>query len=52
LLLLFAGGGGYGFGGGFGADGVYPWLNNSQNINSGFRDQMVNDNIMGIRDGI
>ena len=53
LLLLFAGGGwGNGFGGGFGADGLYPWLNNSQNINGGFRDQMINDNITGIRDGI
>lgn len=53
LLLLFAcGGWGNGFGGGFGADGLYPWLNNSQNINGGFRDQMINDNITGIRDGI
>lgn len=56
LLLLFAGGGwGNGFGGGYGmcgADGLYPWLNNSQNINGGFRDQFLNDNIIGIRDGI
>lgn len=54
LLLLFAGGGwGNGFGGGmWGIDGLYPWLNNSQNINGGFRDQMLNDNITSIRDGV
>ena len=51
LLLAFGGGwGGYGMGGGmFGAEGLYPWMNNSQNINSGFRDQFLNDNITGIR---
>lgn len=52
LLLLFAGGGwGNGFGG-FGGDGLYPWLNNSQNINDGFRDSMLNDSVTSIRDGI
>jgi len=52
LLLLFANGGwGNGFGG-FGADGLYPWLNNSQNINGGFRDNMLNDNLTSIKDGI
>lgn len=51
LLLLLAGGGwGNGFGGGFGGGGdLYPWLNNSNQINGGFRDQMINDNITGIR---
>ena len=56
LLLLFAGGWGNGFGGGFGGaygfDGLYPWMNNSQNINDGFRDQMLNSNITSIRDGV
>lgn len=33
-------------------DGLYPWMNNSQNINNGFRDQMLNDNITSIRDGV
>ena len=62
LLLLFAGGG-YGFGGfgGFGGAGMammdggfglYPWLNNSQNINDGFRDQMLNSNVQGIQSSI
>ncbi len=55
LLLLFANGGWgmNGFGGGaWGMDGLYPWMNNSQNINNGFRDQMLNDNITSIRDGV
>ena len=51
LLLLLAGGGwGNNFGGGmWGNDGLYPWLNNSNQINGGFRDAMINDNIIGIR---
>ena len=59
LLLLFAGGwgngfGGFGGGGALAADGaiLYPWMNQSQQINDGFRDQMLNDNITSIRDGI
>lgn len=44
LLLAFNGG----FGG-FGGGDIYPWLNNSQNINDGFRDQFLNENISGIR---
>lgn len=52
LLLLFANGG-WGMNGGmWGMDGLYPWMNNSQNINNGFRDQMLNDNITSIRDGV
>lgn len=53
FLLLGNNGWGNGFGGGmWGADGLYPWMNNSQNINNGFRDQMLNDNITSIRDGV
>ena len=55
ILFILLGGWGNGFGmGGFGGgfDGLYPWMNNSQNINNGFRDQMLNDNITSIRDGI
>ena len=64
LLLLFAGGGwGGGFGGGFGGFGNmmlgydFHWLLNGQqnimsNTNNGFRDQMINDNITSVRDGI
>lgn len=50
FLLLGNNGWGNGFGGGF--DGLYPWMNNSQNINGGFRDQMLNENISNIRDGV
>lgn len=39
ILLALGGGWGNGFGGGFGGGDLYPWLNNSQNINGGFRDQ-------------
>ena len=59
LLLCFNGGwGGFGGFGGMGAAmmdggfGLYPWLNNSQNINGGFRDQMINGNIQGIQSSI
>lgn len=62
LIALCNGGFGFGgFGGGYGAMmgmgmadgfGLYPWLNNSQNINDGFRDQMLNSNVTSIRDGI
>lgn len=57
ILFLLLGGWGNGFGGGYGGFGggineLYPWMNNSQNINSGFRDQMLNDNITSIRDGV
>ena len=50
LLLVLCGGWGNGFGGGFGGGGeLYPWMNQSNQINGGFRDQMINDNITGIR---
>lgn len=60
LLLLLIAGNGFGFGGGFGgmggfaADGamLYPWMNQSQQINDGFRDQMINGNISSIQNGI
>ena len=48
LLVLFGNNGwGNGFGGG-GFDGLYPWMNNSQNINNGFRDQMLNTQLSSI----
>lgn len=60
LLLLLIGGNGFGFGGGMwpmmagmdGGFGLYPWLNNSQNINSGFRDQMLQTTISSIGDKV
>lgn len=52
FILLGNGGWGNGFGGGFGGDGLYPWMNQSNQINGGFRDQMINDNVTSIRDGV
>ena len=52
ILFILLGGWNNGFGGGFGGGDLYPWMNNSQNINNGFRDQMLNDNITSIRDGV
>lgn len=52
LFLLLCGNNGFGNGGGYGSGGLYPWLNNSQNINDGFRDQMLNNGVTSIRDGI
>ena len=54
VLCLFGNGGwGNGFGNGNGgAGGLYPWMNQADITNSGFRDQMINENITGIRDSI
>lgn len=60
LLLLIAGGGwGNGFGGfggmgGFAADGamLYPWMNQANLTSEGFQNQMLNDNVTSIRDGV
>lgn len=38
-----------GMGGGFGIDYLYPWLNNSQHISDGFRDQFLNSQIGDLR---
>ena len=50
LLLVLCGGWGNGFGGGFGGGDMYPWLNNSNQINDGFRDQMMFSNVTSIGD--
>lgn len=54
FLCLFGNGGwGNGFNGGnSGAGSLYPWMNQADITNTGFRDQMLNDNISGIRDSI
>ena len=68
LLLLLIGGNGWGFGGGFGGgmwpmmmgagmggfglDYLYPWLNNSQHISDGFRDQNLQTSINGLQNSV
>lgn len=54
LLLLGWGNNGWGnggFGGGYGND-IYPWMNQANLTSNGFQNQMLNDNITGIRDSI
>lgn len=67
LLLLFGNGMWGGFGGmggmmwpmmmggmgaGMGLDYLYPWLNNSEHISDGFRDQQIQTTLSGIQSGI
>ena len=52
ILFILMGGWGNGFGGGFGGGDLYPWMNNSQNINDGFRDQMLGTQVSGIQNSI
>lgn len=57
LILLFALGGwgnrgGNGFGGGGGGNDLYPWMNQANLTSDGFQNQLMNDNITSIRDGI
>ena len=57
LLLLgwgnngngFGGNGGGGFGGG---SGLYPWMNQANLTSEGFQNQLMNDNVTSIRDGV
>lgn len=51
LLLLGWGNNGGGFGGG-NAGGIYPWMNQSNQISDGFRDQMINGTINGIQSNV
>ena len=56
LLVLFLfgfgnNGCGNGYGGNIGGE-IYPWMNQSQQINDGFRDQMINGNIQGIQQSV
>ncbi|MBQ1291586.1 MAG: hypothetical protein IIY28_09610 [Lachnospiraceae bacterium] len=54
LLFILMGGWGGNFGGGFGGVGgdFYPWMNQSNQISSGFQSQMLNDNITGIQNSL
>ena len=61
LLLFIVLGGfgnrGWGNGGGYGAGGIggnelYPWLNQSEQVSGGFRDQMLATGVQGIQQGV
>lgn len=53
LLFLLIGNNGWGgFGGYGGGNDLYPWMNQSNQINGGFRDQLINDNVTEIRSGV
>lgn len=59
ILLLFILLGNGAWGNGFGGNGIandaavmYPWMNQSNQINGGFRDQMLNTSINGIQNSI
>lgn len=54
IILLFILLGGWNNGGGYAnaGGGLYPWLNQSEQINGGFRDQMINGNITGIQNAV
>jgi len=53
LLFILMGGWGNGFGGfGGGFNDMYPWMNNSNQISTGFQNQMLNDNITGIQNSL
>lgn len=64
LLVLFALLGGFGnngrggYGGGYGGAGfaggneLYPWLAQQQNVNDGFRDQMLQTTVQGVNQGV
>lgn len=56
LLFILLGNGrwdnGSGGGSGGGTGELYPWMNQSNQISDGFRDQMINDNVTEIRTGV
>ena len=56
FILLLAGGwnnnNGGGFGGGSGTGNLYPWMNQAEITTNGFQNQLLNDNVTSIRDGI
>lgn len=56
LFLLLLGNNGWGGNGGMtggnGVGGLYPWMNQAEITSDGFRDQMINNNVTSIRDGI
>ena len=52
FILLGNGGWGNGFGGFGGGNELYPWMNQANLTSDGFQNQLMNDNITSIRDGV
>lgn len=52
LFILLGGWNNNGNGYGAGAGGLYPWMNQSNQISDGFRDQMINTSITGIQNAV
>ena len=52
LLFLFGMNGGWGNNGGYGGNGLYPWMNQADITTSGFQNQMLNTQVMGIQNAI
>lgn len=58
LIILFGGFGNRGWGnsgngaGGVGGNELYPWLNQSEQMSTGFRDQMLNTQLNGIQQSV
>ena len=53
LFILLGNGWGNGFGGyGGGSGDLYPWMNQSNQISGGFRDQMLNTTVTGIQNAV
>lgn len=57
LIILLAAGNGFGgngggFVGGNSTGEIYPWMNQANLTSNGFQNQMLNDNVTSIRDGI
>lgn len=54
LFLIFGMfGNGWGGNGGFGGGmGMYPWLNNANQMNDGFQNQMLNTQLMGLQTSV
>lgn len=52
LLLLFGAGGWGNNNGGFGGNGLYPWMNQADITTSGFQNQMLQSTLAGIQSGI
>ena len=52
LLFLFGMNGGWGNNGGYGGNGLYPWMNQADITTSGFQNQMLGTQVMGIQNAI